>query len=163
MKIRPARPEEYARIGEITVAAYTAIEESGNPVIDDYMDELRDVASRARDAEVLVAVDEEDLVLGAVTLVLDAASPLAEFDEPHAASFRMLAVATEAQGRGVGKLLTRHCVARAKESGARTVLIHSRHTMKAARRLYEKMGFTRHEEIDFDVEGVKIDGFRLDL
>jgi ribosomal protein S18 acetylase RimI-like enzyme len=161
--IRPARPSEFERIGEITVAAYTAIEISGNPVVDDYMDVLRDVASRARDAEVLVAVDRAGTVLGAVTLVLDPASPLAEYDEPGTASFRMLAVAPEGQGKGVGKLLANYCVARAREAGAIAVLIHSRHTMTAARGIYGKMGFVRHPEIDFEVEDIKLDGFRLDL
>lgn len=161
--IRKAEPHDFARIGEITVAAYQAIEVTNNQAVDDYMDVLRDVAPRARDAEVLVAVDEADHVLGAVTLVLDADSPLAEYDEPGTVSFRMLAVAPDAQGRGVGKLLAEHCVARARETGAHAVLIHSRDTMTAARGIYAKLGFVRHPEIDFEVEDIKLDGFRLDL
>lgn len=161
--VRPARPEEFPRIGDITVAAYTAIEVSGNPVVDDYMDVLRDVKSRAEAAEVLVAVDEAGLVLGAVTLVMDAGSPLAEYDEPGTVSFRMLAVAPEAQGKGVGKVLANHCVTRARGADAHAVLIHSRDTMTKARGIYEKMGFVRHPEIDFEVEDIKLDGFRLDL
>jgi len=161
--VRPARPAEFARIGEITVAAYSAIEITGNPVVDGYMDVLRDVASRARDAEVLVAADTADRVLGAVTLVLDAESPLAEYDEPGTVSFRMLAVAPESQGKGVGKLLANHCIARARDIGAHAVLIHSRDTMIKARDIYAKMGFVRHPEIDFEVEDIKLDGFRKDL
>jgi len=161
--IRPARPEEYPQIGELTVAAYLAIENANNAVIDDYMDDLRDVKARAKDAEVLVAVDEEDAVLGAVTLVLDTSSPMAEWDEPGVAGFRMLAVAPEVQGKGVGKLLAEHCVARARDAGAHAVLIHSRHTMTAARGIYANMGFRRYPELDFAVEDIQLDGFRLDL
>jgi len=161
--VRPARPEEFTRIGDITVAAYRAIEISDNQVVDDYMDVLRDVKSRAEAADVLVAVDETGLVLGAVTLVMDANSPLAEYDEPGTVSFRMLAVAPEAQGKGVGKLLADHCITRARGAGAHAVLIHSRHTMTKARDIYSAMGFARHPEIDFEVEDIKLDGFRLDL
>jgi len=161
--VRPARPEEFTRIGDITVAAYRAIEISDNQVVDDYMDVLRDVKSRAEAADVLVAVDETGLVLGAVTLVMDANSPLAEYDEPGTVSFRMLAVAPEAQGKGVGKLLADHCITRARDAGAHAVLIHSRDTMTKARDIYGKMGFVRHPEIDFEVEDIKLDGFRLDL
>jgi len=162
--VRPARPDEFSRIGEITVAAYSGIEpDTGNPVVDEYFEELRNVAQRARDAEVLVAAGEDDQVLGAVTLVLDPNSPLAEFDEPGAASFRMLAVAPEAQSKGVGKLLAVYCVDRARAAGAEVVLIHSRPTMIAARDMYMKMGFVRHAAIDFEVDDIKLDGFRLKL
>lgn len=161
--VRPARPEEFARVGDITVAAYRAIEISDNQVVDDYLEVLRDVKSRAEAAEVLVAVDEADHVLGAVTLVLDANSPLAEYDEPGTVSFRMLAVAPEAQGKGVGKLLAEYCVTRAREAGAHAVLIHSRHTMTKARGIYAMLGFVRHPEIDFEVADIRLDGFRLDL
>jgi ribosomal protein S18 acetylase RimI-like enzyme len=161
--IRAAEPADYGPIGEITVAAYAPLEDADDPVVQDYMATLRDVASRARDAEVLVAVDGAGTVLGAVTLVLDSNSPLAEFEEPGAASFRMLAVAPEAQGKGVGTLLAEHCVARARAVGAQVVLIHSRPLMTVARGIYGKMGFRRYPEIDFVVEDIKLDGFRLDL
>jgi len=163
ISIRIAQPVEFARIGEITVAAYLPLEDAGDPVVQEYMDELRDVAPRARDAEVLVAVDEAGDILGAVTLVLDSKSPLAEFDEPGAASFRMLAVAPEAQGKGIGKALAEYCVARARDAGAHVVLIHSRPAMTAARSIYSKMGFRRYPEIDFRYKHIQIDGFRLDL
>jgi predicted N-acetyltransferase YhbS len=163
ISIRPAHPEDYPRIGELTVAAYQEIEITNNPVVDDYMAELRNVKARAKDADVLVAVNETGAVLGAVTLVLDTSSPMAEWDEPGVAGFRMLAVAPEAQGKGVGKLLAEHCVTRAREAGAHAVLIHSRHTMTAARGIYAQMGFRRYPEIDFAVEDIQLDGFRLGL
>ncbi len=161
--IRLARPEEFARIGDITVAAYSRLEDTSNPVVDEYMEDLRDVEPRARDAEVLVAADNQNNVLGAVTLVLDASSPLAEFEEPGAASFRMLAVAPEAQGMGIGKLLAEYCIRRARDAGAHSVLIHSRDTMIKARDIYAKMGFKRYGDIDFEVDDIKLNGFRLDL
>ena len=161
--IRKAEPRDYAAIGEITVAAYSAIEDTDNDVVDEYMEELRNVEKRTKDAEVLVAVDEGDQVLGAVTLVLDTSSSMAEWDEPGVAGFRMLAVALTAQGMGVGRRLAEYCVARAREVGAHAVLIHSRHTMTAARGIYAKLGFKRYTQIDFAVEDIQLDGFRLDL
>lgn len=161
--IRPAAPRDYAAIGDLTVAAYSAIEDGSNAVIAEYMEELRNVEARTRDAEVIVAVDENDHVLGAVTLVLDAASSMAEWDEPGSAGFRMLAVAPDAQGLGIGRLLTEHCIARAKDAGAHAVLIHSRDTMNKARGMYERMGFTRHPELDFAVDDIVLEGFRLEL
>ncbi len=163
LTVRPARADEYPVIGEITVAAYNALEENISAAHLEYVEMLRDVETRARDAEVFVAVDANDRVLGSVTLVLDAASSMSEWDEPGAAGFRMLAVAPKAQGLGVGRLLTQFCVTRAREAGANAMLIHSRDIMTKARLIYRALGFRRYPEIDFKVEDIRLDGFRLEL
>ena len=116
LQVRVARPDEFAALGELTVAAYVSADPG--TVDGDYRDELRDVAGRTAGADVLVAVDGDGSVLGGVTYVGDPASPSAEFTEPDAAGIRMLAVAPEARGRGVGEALTRACIERAQATGA---------------------------------------------
>ena len=56
-------------------------------------------------------------VLGGVTYVPGPGSPFAEFTDPDAAGIRMLAVADDAQGRGVGEALGRACIDRARAAG----------------------------------------------
>jgi hypothetical protein len=51
LQVRPARPDEYAALGELTVAAYAAVDPG--VLESDYADELRDVAGRAAGADVL--------------------------------------------------------------------------------------------------------------
>ncbi len=46
--------------------------------------------------------------------------------------------------RGIGVQLVREMLIRAKSSGATSVLLEVRESNVAARRLYEKLGFTRH-------------------
>lgn len=163
ISVRIAHPSEYEAIGEMTVAAYDALETNHSYAHQEYLPILRDVAGRAKDAEILVAADTSGKVLGSVTLVLDSNSSSAEWDDPNAAGFRMLAVALDAQGRGVGRLLTQHCIDRARAAGKRSLQIHSRDVMKAARLIYASMGFKRFPEIDFQVEEIKLEGFRLEL
>lgn len=144
-RVRPAKPVEYAQIGELTVAAYRA---DGQLNADTGYDAvLADVAGRAAHGEVLVAVDSSDAVLGAVTLVLPG-TPFAELSRPGEVEFRMLAVDPAAQGRGAGEALVRACLARAAELDATAVVIYVRDFSAVAQRLYDRIGFVRTPEHD---------------
>ncbi|RSM40915.1 GNAT family N-acetyltransferase [Amycolatopsis balhimycina DSM 5908] len=148
VEIRPPRPEEYAAAGEVTVQAYDA---DGHLVAGiGYDVELRDVARRVQQAEVLVAVDETGEVLGTVTVVRPE-SDYAEVSRPGELEFRMLAVAPSARGRGIGEALTRAVLDRARALGARRVVLSSQEGMRSAHRLYERLGFTRLAERDWQV------------
>ncbi|HEY6696740.1 MAG TPA: GNAT family N-acetyltransferase [Acidimicrobiales bacterium] len=163
MDIRPVRPDEHQALGDLTFAAYAAIDPA---VVEeaDYVGELRDVAGRVADAEVLVAVDDAGMVLGGVTYVPGPDSPWAEFSEPQGAGIRMLAVAPASQGRGVGAALSRACVDRARATGRSQIVLHSTDRMTAAHRLYERLGFARDASLDWEpVPGFWLRGFRLRL
>lgn len=161
MEIRPLHPEDHEAVGELTVAAYTTVDPT---VLDtDYVAELRDVAARSAGVDILVAVDRSRVV-GAVTYVPGPDSPAAEFSDADAAGIRMLAVAADAQGRGVGEALTRACVDRAVDQGRRQVILHSTDRMTTAHRLYERLGFRRDTSLDWEPEpGLWLRGFRLPL
>ena len=76
----------------------------------------------------------------------------------------MLAVAPEAQGRGVGEALSRACVARARAAGRGQILLHSTDRMTTAHRLYERLGFARDASLDWEpLPGFWLRGFRLRL
>src|SRR5262245_18862901 len=160
MDVRTARPDEYAALGELTVAAYEA-REPGR--LGDYAEELRDVAARTDGVEVLVATDG-GRVLGGVSYVTGPASPAAEFDDPDAAGIRMLAVAGDAQRRGVGEALTRACIDRARTAGRAQIVLHSTERMTTAHRMYERLGFERDPSIDWEPEpDFWLLGFRMKL
>ncbi|MCX4408126.1 GNAT family N-acetyltransferase [Streptomyces sp. NPDC059837] len=149
IRVRHARPHEYARIGEITAQAYLGDGLLDFGESDEYLGELRDVAKRAAAAEVLVAVDHGH-ILGAVTFVPHG-GPMADIALPGEAEIRMLAVARESRGRGAGETLVRACVdhARATADCVRVVLSTQR-TMHAAHRIYERLGFTRTPDRDWN-------------
>ncbi|HLA17266.1 MAG TPA: GNAT family N-acetyltransferase [Candidatus Limnocylindrales bacterium] len=161
--VRQARPGEYPIIGALTIAAYAPV----HPAQDDlvYLDELRDVAARAACCTVYVAVDvSTDTVLGSVTYVPGPGTPLSEKERDGEAGFRMLAVAPEAQGRGVGRALVEACIARARGDGRRRLLLLTLPTMTKARGLYGSMGFARAPERDWYVsETIDLKAWSLDL
>ncbi|MFF7069145.1 GNAT family N-acetyltransferase [Streptomyces pseudovenezuelae] len=145
--IRPAEPADYERLGDITARAYL---DDGLLAFGDeddwYLTELKDVAKRAKTAEVLVAT-ENDHLLGGVTYV-PSGGPLAELARPGEAEIRMLAVSHEARGKGVGQALVQACVDRAAAAGTDIVLC-TQPTMHTAHRIYERLGFTRAPERDW--------------
>ena len=146
MEIRPASPEEYGAVGDLTVAAYAALGHDTRDV--GYDVELRDVAGRIETGDVVLVAVEGDAIVGGVTYVRDHSSPSAEFDEGEV-GIRMLAVDPAAQGRGVGTALSLACIDLARADGARVVALHSTPWMTAAHRLYERLGFRRAPDRDF--------------
>jgi GNAT superfamily N-acetyltransferase len=161
VQVREVRPDEATELGRITFEAYDAL---GGHLDDEYAHELRDVGGRSQVATVFAAVDPEGRVLGGVTYVDDPSNPYAEFSGRDEAGFRMLAVAPEAQGRGVGEALAAACIDLARAAGKRRLVLHSTPWMPAAHRLYRRLGFRRATELDWvPVPEVPLWGFVLDL
>jgi ribosomal protein S18 acetylase RimI-like enzyme len=166
--IRDAGPEEYGALGELTVQRFAALEGFAKPGDQpEYYALLRDVATRLVHPSIrnLVAVGG-GRVLGGCTFVGDIAyySPHGiAAEEPNAAGMRLLAVAPEAGGKGIGRALTEECIRLARELGRQTFVLHSTHAMPAAWHLYTSMGFMRAEDLDFMQGDVPVLGFRLPL
>lgn len=145
MIVRRVRPEEYAAVAALTLEAYVdgGFIAAGSP----YVAELADTARRDAGAEVLVALADDRLV-GAVTWC-PAGSSWREIAGQGEGEFRMLAVAADARGRGVGEALVRACLARATSDGFSGVAISTMSEMADAHRLYARLGFTRVPEKDW--------------
>ncbi|GAB1509935.1 GNAT family N-acetyltransferase [Actinophytocola sp. KF-1] len=158
--IRLAREDELGAVGELTINAYHA---DGFETSGEYALKLADARPRAEQAELWVAVDDADTVLGTVT-VAPPGSPWAQVSGQDELEFRMLAVSPAARGRGVGEALTRRVIERAEELGLRAVTLSSSQNMVVAHRLYERLGFHRTPEADWSpVPGVDLITYRLDL
>jgi ribosomal protein S18 acetylase RimI-like enzyme len=160
IEIRAARPEEYAPLGELTVAVYQTVD--GWTPDDAYVAELADVAPRAELAEVVVALVGGRLA-GGVTYVSDYTNPYAEELRPGESAIRMLAVEPAFQGRGAGRALVEVCIGRAREAGRHALVLHSTPGMTAAHRLYGRLGFVRALDRDIDTPEVTLIAFTLDL
>ncbi len=162
--VREARPEELDAAGELVAGAYAAAGAVGE---HDrwYLDTIRDARGRARHCPILVAVEEgSGALLGCVTYVPGPGNPFAEAQREDEAGFRMLGVAPSAQRRGAGEALVRACVDRARSAGRRGLAISTGGDLLAAQRLYERLGFLRAPDRDFDpVPGVHLIAYTLDL
>jgi ribosomal protein S18 acetylase RimI-like enzyme len=99
------------------------------------------VAGRCDRTTVLVAVDEERLILGSITVELTTKLDPAQEMAPGEAHLRMLGVAPAAQGRGAGRALLEGAATLARAAGKSRLTLGTLPEMAAARRLYEAMGF----------------------
>ncbi|WP_414941417.1 GNAT family N-acetyltransferase [Amycolatopsis sp. cmx-11-51] len=161
LEIRPARDGELKAVGELTLAAYAA--ERGLVEGVGYAAELVDAAKRAKQAELLVAVDGDGTLVGTVTIARPG-TPFAELSREGELEFRMLGVLPSATGRGIGEALTRAVVTRARELDVDRVVLCSLVTMARAHRLYERLGFVRMPERDWEPHpGVSLIAYRLEL
>jgi ribosomal protein S18 acetylase RimI-like enzyme len=160
--IRPIEPHEHEALGALTVAAYRDFVEVADDL--EYIHELRDVTARARQVPVLVALDRAmGEVLGGVAYI-PGPGPFAEMERDDEAGIRMLAVAPEAQGRGVGRALTEACIERARAAGKRRVVLLTAPTMTVAHALYRSLGFERDSSLDWEYSpGRHLMGFALEL
>lgn len=159
MELRLAEVEEYAAIGELTVAAYSSFTLGPD---DPYLDRLRDAASRAAEAELWVAADGDEL-LGTVTSC-PPGSPWREIAHVHEGEFRMLAVHPDARGRGAGAALAALCESRAQAHNATGMVLSSLREMTGAHRIYERLGYERAPDRDWSpVPGVSLIAFSKEL
>lgn len=161
MEVRSICDGEHDAAGRVVVAAYRAL--PGGLANGSYERHLADVARRAADADVLVAVDG-GAVIGCVTFVPDAGNPWAEGLESGEASIRMLGVDPAAQRHGVGRSLVDACIQSARALGRRAIFLHSTPVMTTAHALYGRAGFVRVPQRDWQpAPEVPLLAFRLDL
>ncbi len=160
LEVRRALADELAAAGDVTVAAYDADGFAG----PHYVERLRDAATRDREAEVWVAVDDESTVVGCVTYC-PPGSPWREIAvDDSEGEFRMLAVTPAARGHGVGRTLVQHCLERTRELDQRRLVLCTERGMAAAHRLYAGFGFTRLPERDWaPLPGINLLAYGLDL
>ena len=167
--IREAKPSEYSHLGGLMVDVYAKLEGFPFPSeIPDYYNTLRDVGrfKNSPRTKLLVAVSEKGVIDGGLVYFGDLKYYGSADESTHtqqSAAFRLLAVSSEAQGKGLGKLLIHTCFKQAKKEGFSSLIIHSTKYMMIAWKMYERLGFVRFPEIDFEKSGVQVYGFRYRL
>jgi ribosomal protein S18 acetylase RimI-like enzyme len=162
--VREARPEDDATVGEILVSGYLTRYAQKMPEVvltERRKAELRDVASKRREALVLVA-ELAGKVVGTVA-VWRPGAPASEAWLPEACDLRHLAIDPAAQGRGLSQPLLDEAERRARGMGARYVCLHVRRGNKGVAKLYMERGYLRAPEGDLDLPEVLLDAYYLPL
>ncbi len=152
LTLRDARPDDYADIARLTVEAYREFSDVLKP--EDWMTmqaNLSKVEERAKEATFIVA-EQDGQVVGAVAYSSTRTRKDDRF-RPDSATIQVLAVPPSHRRRGIGKLLSRECIRRARQDGAPRVGLYTSEVMADARMLYESLGFT--PERDFELYGLR--------
>lgn len=167
LMIREARAEDGAAAQAVTLAAYQQYAAIMPPwAWERYKEDLAETVCAPAPAEHMVA-ELEGALVGSVLLfppTREAPGPAGVTFHRDAPEVRILAVAPEARGHGVGRALMDECIRRARAAGYPSITLHTNDMMAAAVHLYESTGWVRAPELDFHpAENIVIKGYRLDL
>ncbi|WP_420128980.1 GNAT family N-acetyltransferase [Longimicrobium sp.] len=164
LRIRDARPDERDAIRAITRQAYEQYASIMEPDAWAGLSGAIDAGLEAEGADRIVA-ERDGRLLGCVALFPPAADAYPGETGPASwPELRLLAVAPEARGQGVGQALVEECARRARRLGASELGLHTSRSMGAAMRMYRRMGFVRAPEHDFQPPGAElVEGYRLPL
>ncbi len=165
IKIRVARNEDRDSARKVTLAAfqeYAAIMPA--PRWERYRDNIVATLADVAPAQQIVAEKKGTIVGSALLYPPGTAFSTPDEGDLACPEVRLLAVAPEARGQGIGTLLMEECIRRARSLGASCLNLHTTDMMKVAKRMYERMGFIRAPELDFHPDpGVIVKAYRLGL
>lgn len=162
--IRDARPEDRDAIRALTLQAYGEYASIMEPDAWAGLSGALRTGLEADGAERIVA-ERGGRVLGSVALFPPSADAYPGETGPAGwPELRLLAVAPEARGQGVGQALVEECARRARRMGASELGLHTSRSMAAAMRMYLRMGFVRAPDLDFRPPGAElVEAYRLPL
>ena len=142
--VRPAVATDALDLGRLIESVY--IDEAWLP--ESARPRLGDGAWVLAQGHAFVAVAEGRRV-GAVLLVLPG-QPGRQVAHDGEAEVRLLAVSPAARGLGAGEALMRRLLEAAEAAGFSRIVLSTQRGMIAAQRLYERLGFQRQPDRDWD-------------
>lgn len=159
IRIRDARDDELDIVASVMVDAFAEYAARMSPdAWSSFAHDIANVRGRMPDADLLVAEDD-GLIVGAVTLYRNWRGAQAS-----AFAVRMLSVAPERRGTGVGRALMEECIERARTAGRERIVLTATQEMEDARDLYDRMGFQRDASLDHEpAPGVRSEGYVFKL
>ena len=163
--VRTARAEDRDAIARLTLAAYGEYAAVMAPSAWAALEQAVH-ASLADDTGVTRLVAEIDgTIVGSAALYAPDSEAYGTLASPTSwPEVRLVAVAPTARGRGVARALVDECIGRSRRAGASVLGLHTSRSMRAAVRLYERMGFVRDPEHDFQPPGAElVEGYLLRL
>ncbi len=103
-------------------------------------------------AEIMVAIDSDNKIMGAVAYVPPMVKK-ADYFPLNTPIIRMLVVNPNARGQGIGKALSLACINKAARDACKSIALHTSSIMDVALPMYLNMGFVLHAKAP-DIFGV---------
>ncbi len=163
LQIRSARPDERDAIRAVTLAAY---EQYATRMSHWEMYRRHLLATLDQEGpEARIVAEQDGVIVGSVLLYPGEANVYTtETANAGWPEVRLLAVAPEARGQGVGRALLDECIRRARLAGATLLGLHTEDLMEVALGMYKRRGFVRVPQFDFSpADGVLVKAYCLRL
>ena len=148
--VRDAVPADYPAIREVLIAAYRQYADRLSlDFFSPYLADVLDLDKHARYGR-LIVVEVDGWISGFGAFYPDTTVQDVGFPAGWAGG-RALAVHPAARGHGVARALIATCERLARETGAPVFAFHTASFMTTAIALYERLGYCRAPEFDFDL------------
>ena len=149
--VRAAVPADYPAIREVVIAAYRQYADLIPPdIFSSYLADVLDLDTHARLGRLFV-VEVGERVYAFAAFYPDPSAPGGFPWPPGWASGRALAVHPDARGNGAARALLATGEYLALQVGAPVLAFHTHSYMTGAIALYERAGYRRAPQLDFDV------------
>lgn len=138
----------------------------GSTALNEYMARAVEGLAAGRPGSELLVAKCDGNIVGTVTWFAAGADSESRNPTPAGwARLRNLAVHPARRHQGIGQLLVLECLNRSEACGGSGVCLGSWSVMKAAARLYTRMGFDRWPEFDWphDVGKFEVHGYRKEV
>lgn len=161
--IRDARTGDKDAIRNVTLTANEQYAKIAAADWEGYRQNILTTLADVTPAEQIVA-ERDGVIVG--TVLMYPAGTVFTLDDGRTVRLespevRLLAVAPAARGQGIGRELMRECIERARRTGVSALTLHTTDLMQVAMQMYERMGFIRAPELDFEpTPGFIVKGYR---
>ena len=165
LAIEIADKKDWEAVLSVTKNAYSEYAQHSDPAFWNMYQKSIEKTILSDDAVVRIVAKEDKTVLGSVIYCppyeREMGGAIVKNPFPE---MRLLAVPNEFRNRGVAAKLIEFCETEARTSGSPTITLHTTVLMQTAKQMYERRGYTRYPEIDFEpVPGFTVWGYRKDF
>ncbi|MBA3663172.1 MAG: GNAT family N-acetyltransferase [Bacteroidetes bacterium] len=148
LNYRRAHPHERELLKELAMQSFGSYESLHLPIYVEVM--KTNLADEANWDQILTQsipfVCENNNTIIGMACLFSSKNPTDIFPA-HTSYIRLLAVNQNYTGKGVAKKLVAECIKEARETGEKTVMLHTAEFMTAAQHIYENLGFIRVKEL----------------
>lgn len=150
-EIREAALSERSVVVEIFKKSYAEYAEGSNPSFWSLYQTNTSNTLLTDEAVKRLIVSVDGRIAGSVLLCPpnDRKFGLAQFQNPYP-EMRLLGILPEFRNKGIANLLIDECESRTKQSGFDAITLHTTVLMQTAKAMYERRGYVRFPEIDFE-------------
>ncbi len=149
--VREAERDEWDSVVALTLAAYEQYAASADPAFwQQYQENIKTTIKFSTDVVRLVAVRGSEIVASAIyCFPYERIFGDRVISNPYP-EMRLLSVSPKYRNLGLGALLIDECERRALSSSFDAITLHTTDLMTVARSMYERRGYKRFEQIDFE-------------
>ncbi len=146
--IQTASTKDWSVVADVTLAANQQYAAKADPNFwSNYEVSIRELILNDQDIIRIVAKEDENIVASVIYCPPDSGNMRVKNPYPE---MRLLSVLPEHRNKGLAAILIKECEKRATRDGAKAMTLHTTALMTTAKAMYERRGYTRYPQIDFE-------------